>query len=87
MLVFLDEWGEHAADLGWSAEQLFGVHYDPKAGAMRADCTGAIVATYPRRVVAICEREITLERRGSVQTFHGLTNTADSVSLWVLKAF
>ncbi|MFG7486319.1 hypothetical protein [Methylorubrum rhodesianum] len=81
MIVFLDEWGEHAADLGWGAEQLFGVHR--LAAAVRADSTGAMVTVFPRRVVAMCEREITLERRGSIQTFRGLTNPADSVPIWL----
>lgn len=81
MLAFLNEWGEAAADLGWSAEQLFGVHH--AAAAFRSDSTGALVTVYPRRVVAICEREITLERRGSIQTFRGLTNPADSVPIWL----
>lgn len=81
MLVFLDDWGEAAADLGWSTEQLFGVHR--AAAALRADSTGALVTVFPRRVVAMCEREITLERRGSIQTFRGLTNPADSVPIWL----
>lgn len=81
MLVFLDEWGEQAADLGWGTEQLFGVHR--LAAAVRADSTGALVTVFPRRVVAMCEREITLERRGSIQTFRGLTNPADSVPIWL----
>lgn len=62
MLVFLDEWGEHAADLGWSTEALFGVHR--LAGASRADCTGTMVTVYPRRCIALCEREIHLDRIG-----------------------
>ncbi|MBI1690515.1 hypothetical protein [Methylorubrum sp. DB1722] len=81
MLGFLDEWGESAADLGWGAEQLFGVHR--LAAAVRSDSTGALVTVFPRRVVAMCEREITLERRGSIQTFRGLTNPADSVPIWL----
>ncbi|GAA0267408.1 hypothetical protein LNAOJCKE_3012 [Methylorubrum aminovorans] len=80
MLDFLDEWGEPAADLGWGTEQIFGVHR--LAAAVRADSTGALVTVFPRRVVAMCEREITLERRGSIQTFRGLTNPADSVPIW-----
>ncbi|MEN3208625.1 hypothetical protein PUR23_01085 [Methylorubrum populi] len=84
MLGFLDDWGEHAADLGWSADQLFGVHR--AAAALRSDSTGALVTVFPRRVVAMCEREITLERRGSIQTFRGLTNPAESVPIWMYSA-
>ncbi|MGE7157588.1 hypothetical protein ACQKJ1_28230 [Methylorubrum rhodesianum] len=84
MLGFLDEWGEPAADLGWSAEQLFGVHR--LAAAVRADSTGALVTVFPRRVIAMCEREITLERRGAIQTFRGLTNPEESLPLWMFDA-
>lgn len=84
MLGFLNEWGELAADLGWSAEQLFGVHR--LAAAVRADSTGALVTVLPRRVVAMCECEITLERRGSIQTFRGLTNPKESLPLWMFDA-
>ncbi|WHQ72548.1 hypothetical protein [Methylorubrum extorquens] len=84
MLVFLDEWGEHAADLGWSTEALFGVHRG--AGALRSDSTGALVSLYPRRCIALCEREIHLERRGSITVDRGLTNPADSVPLWLFAA-
>lgn len=83
MLSFLDEWGEDAARLGWSTEALFGVHR--RAGAVRADCTGALVTLYPRRCVALCEREIHLERRGSVTVDRGLANPADSVPLWAFR--
>lgn len=85
MLDFLDEWGEAAADFGWSTESLFGVHHDPRVGAMRSDCTGALVTTYSRRVIAMCEREITLERRGSIQTYRGLVNPAESVPIWQIS--
>ena len=83
MLAALDEWGEAAVAFGWSTEALFGVHQT--AGAVRADSTGALVTLYPRRVVAMCEREISLERRGVIQTFRGLTNPADSVPLWAFR--
>ncbi|KQP99704.1 hypothetical protein ASF59_09850 [Methylobacterium sp. Leaf121] len=84
MLVFLDEWGEHAADLGWSTEALFGVHR--AAGALRSDSTGALVSLYPRRCISLWEREIHLERRGSIMVDRGLTNPADSVPLWLFAA-
>ena len=62
MLAFLDDCGEAAAELGWSTEALFGVHRT--AGASRADCTGTMVTVYPRRCIALCEREIHLDRIG-----------------------
>jgi len=54
--------GPAAADFGWSTEALFGVHR--LAGASRADCTGTLVTVYPRRCIALCEREIHLDRIG-----------------------
>lgn len=84
MLLFVDEWGEAAADLGWSTEQLFGVHR--LAAAVRADSTGALVTVFPCRVVAMCEREITLERHLSIQTFRSLTNPEESLPLWMFDA-
>lgn len=80
MLAFLDEWGEDAARLGWSTEALFGVHR--LAAAYRVDSTGALVVLYPRRCIALCAREIHLERRGSVTVARGLTNPAESVAIW-----
>ena len=84
MLAFIDDWGEAAAEFGWSTEALFGVHR--LAGASRADCTGALVTVYPRRCIALCEREIHLERRGSIMVDRGLINPADSVPLWLFAA-
>lgn len=80
MLAFLDEWGADAARLGWSTEALFGVHR--LAAAYRSDSTGALVLLYPRRCVALCEREIHIERRGVIQVARGLTNAAESVPIW-----
>ncbi|APX84758.1 hypothetical protein BV511_08565 [Methylorubrum extorquens] len=85
MRRFLDEWGEHAADLGWTTEALFGVHRG--AGAMRSDSTGVLVTIYPLRCIALCEREIHLERRGSVVVDRRPAITSsDSVPIWILGA-
>lgn len=83
MLAFVDVWGESAADLGWSTEALFGVHR--LAGASRADCTGTMVTVYPRRCIALCEREIHLDRiGGSVVVDHrALTTPAECVPIWM----
>lgn len=83
MLAFLDDWGEAAAAFGWSTEELFGVHR--LAGAYRTDSTGALVCLYPRRCIALCEREIHLDRIGGsvVVDRRPLTNPADSVPIWL----
>jgi hypothetical protein len=74
MLRFVEHRGGEAAALGWSTESLFGVH--GLAGAMRADSTGALVTLYPRKVIALGERTIVLERNSVRQTFRGMSNTA-----------
>jgi len=81
MLRFVDHWGEEAAALGWSTESLFGVHR--RAGAIRADSTGALVTIYPWKVVAMNERTITFGRRQSQQIFRGMTNPGESIPIWV----
>lgn len=83
MFRFVEHWGEEAAALGWSTESLFGVHR--LAGALRSDCTGALVTIYPRKVIALDEHTITLERNGTRQVFRGLTNPAESVPIWEFR--
>ena len=80
MLAFLDQWGADAAQLGWSTEALFGVHR--LAGFHRVDSSGALIVLRPYRCIALCERELHLERRGSVVVARGLTNPAESVAIW-----
>jgi hypothetical protein len=83
MLAFIDDWGEAAADLGWTTEALFGVHRT--AGASRADCTGTMVTVYPRRCIALCEREIHLDRIGGsvVVDRRPLATPAECVPIWL----
>lgn len=80
MMRFIDEWGADAARLGWSTEALFGVHR--LAGTYRVDSTGALIMLRPYRCIGLCERELHLERRGSVLVARGLTNPAESVAIW-----
>jgi hypothetical protein len=83
MLAFLDDWGEAAAEFGWSTEALFGVHRT--AGASRADCTGTMVTVYPRRCIALCEREIHLDRIGGsvVVDRRPASTPPDCVPIWL----
>ena len=83
MLVFLDDWGQAAAEFGWSTEDLFGVHR--LAGAYRVDSTGALVCLYPRRCIALCEREIHLDRIGGsvVVDRRPASTPPDCVPIWL----
>ena len=48
---FLDGRGAEAERLGWGVLDLFGVH--PVAGAIRVDCTGALVTLWGKRVAEL----------------------------------
>ena len=50
-LAFIDGHGAEAHRLGWTAEELFGVH--PKVGAVRVDCCGALMLSNAGQVVSI----------------------------------
>ena len=82
MLVFLDDWGPAAVEFGWSTEALFGVHRT--AGANRSDCCGSMVTVYPRRCIALCEREIHLDRIGGsvVVDRRPASTPPDCVPIW-----
>ena len=56
MLTFLDEFGEQAEALSWTAPRLFGVH--PQIGIVRVDHCGALVLPLGGPVRAITATEI-----------------------------
>lgn len=55
-LAFLDEFGERAVALGWTAPRLFGVH--PVAGIVRVDACGALTLPTAGPVRTITATEI-----------------------------
>jgi hypothetical protein len=50
-LDFIDRHEAEAHSLGWTAEELFGVH--PVVGAVRVDCCGALMLPNAGRVLAV----------------------------------
>jgi hypothetical protein len=58
---FIMAWGDQALALGWTAEQLFGLHTPPAqphpsyCRLSRYDCTGLVWNLQGRRVVALTE--------------------------------
>jgi hypothetical protein len=58
--VFLDQWGYVAERLGWTAEELFGLH--PDAPMARYDRMGLIWLLKGERVIALTAREARLSR-------------------------
>ena len=52
-LQFLSEQADKAAALGWTTEELFGVH--PEVGAVRVDACGALMISGGKPVVVSVE--------------------------------
>ncbi|SDO59158.1 hypothetical protein SAMN05216360_1297 [Methylobacterium phyllostachyos] len=55
-VAFLDQFGEQAEALGWTASRLFGVH--ETAGIVRVDACGALTLPVSEEVRAITDREV-----------------------------
>ena len=78
---FLDRWGSHAAALGWSAAELFGL--DERSPMARRDLRGAAFFLADADVLGITSDAITLRVRGSVHRIprrRGFTRPAWSAS-------
>jgi hypothetical protein len=71
----LNEFGEQAAMLGWTDLDLFGVH--PEVGLVRTDCSGAVMLSNGRRVVAVSKHTIAYEDK---LTFYRKPARARSIS-------
>lgn len=56
VLTFLDQFGEQAEALGWTAARLFNVH--PRIGAVRVDHCGALVLPIGGAVRAITATQV-----------------------------
>jgi hypothetical protein len=56
--LFLDAWGKHANRLGWTVEDLFGLH--PTAGLRRHDQAGLCWLLKGERVIALTANEARL---------------------------
>jgi hypothetical protein len=67
---FLAQWGDQAESLGWTADDLFGLHDPPeKAGPnyrrlSRVDATGLIWLLHGRPVVALTASAAVIDREG-----------------------
>ena len=64
-LDFIERHGDGAHGLGWTAQELFGVH--PVVGVIRVDFTGALLLTVAGRVLAV---EVGLIRYAIGLAFH-----------------
>lgn len=78
--AFLKQWGVTAANLGWSAHDLFGVH--PAAPAVRFDAMGLIPLLHGNPVIALTETTATLRgSSGSIQRFSRI-HKVRGICLW-----
>lgn len=82
---FLDKWGTQAAKLGWSAEDVFGVH--PLAPATRYDTAGLILLIDGGEVVAIDAKSASIKTMGSGSILIYLRKPRQgAITLWELCA-
>jgi hypothetical protein len=80
---FLAEWGAEAARLGWSAEDIFGVH--PLAPEARYDVMGIVPLIRGSEVVAITERRATIRTPGGGHmTYYRHRPNSGAVAVWEL---
>lgn len=78
--AFLKQWGVTAANLGWSAHDLFGVH--PAGPAVRFDAMGLIPLLHGNPVIALTETTATLRgNSGSIQRFSRIHKVC-GICLW-----
>jgi hypothetical protein len=80
---FLAEWGAEAARLGWSAEDIFGVH--PMAPEARYDVMGIVPLIRGKEVVAISEQRATIRTPGGGHmTYYRHRPNSGAVAVWEL---
>jgi hypothetical protein len=73
---FLKQHGQRAADLNWTAQDLFGVH--PELGTIRVHCCGALVLYAGGDVVDVTADQIRFERT----TFRRSPDAQVGVPIW-----
>ncbi len=78
---FLDQWGDEAARLGWTALDVFGVH--PKAPGARYDAAGLVVLINGGDVISIKSDRATIQSNGgkALLTYLRRPRTG-TVALW-----
>jgi hypothetical protein len=81
---FLAEWGAEAARLGWSAEDVFGVH--PLATETRYDVMGIVPLIRGNEVVAISEQRATIRTPGGgrMTYYRNRPSSGGAVAIWEL---
>jgi hypothetical protein len=81
--LFLDEWGDEAAALGWTMQDLFGVH--PAAPDARYDAMGLLPLLRGRRVTSITADRATIRTpSGGSLTYYRHRPHREAVAAWDL---
>jgi hypothetical protein len=82
---FLDRWGAEAAQLGWSAEDVFGVH--PIAPGARYDIAGLVLLIDGGEVIAIDRNSASIRTKSSGATLIYLRKPRpDAIVLWEMAS-
>ena len=77
---FFEQWGPQAAELGWTALDLFGVH--PVAPAARYDCMGLVPIIRGHVVVALDNVKASLQGRSGASLTYLRRPLSGAVLLW-----
>jgi hypothetical protein len=81
--AFLRDWGREAARLGWTDEDLFGLH--PAVPSGRYDAMGLVPLLNGRNVVSISPDRATIATRsGGTLTYYRSRRHKDAVAVWQL---
>jgi hypothetical protein len=81
--LFLAEWGREAARLGWTEEDVFGLH--PLAPNARYDCMGLVPMLHGRKVVSLVADRATISTpSGGTLTYYRQRPHPNAVSAWQL---
>lgn len=79
---FLDRWAKEAVDLGWRAEDVFGVH--PATPACRYDQMGLVMLICGGEVIALNKRSATIQSRGGSRLTYNKRSELAGICLWEL---
>ncbi len=78
-LQFLSEQADRAAELGWTTEELFGVH--PVVGAVRVDACGARMISGGKPIIKV-ERD---KLRFDANSYYRVLRRPPSVPVWEFR--
>lgn len=76
----LDRWGKQAVRLGWTTEDLFGVH--PAAPAARYDVAGLVLFVHDGEVVTITEQTAAIRARDGNYLVYRRSAQIGAVPIW-----